>query len=474
MFNIAVVSNLSQERFILPVNGRSAIRFAQRLSERISEQGGECYLLPRSEEYLPEIYSGIDEDVVITDHFTHTPTQDFETLLDKYDIESARSFVFPQMVYNHDYPKPSGGRFFPEGPDTPEYEPYFDKLHRLLDFFDEIYTNGFDAIPIQHEGAEINRRVLEVVSSQTYKKSIRYSFSPLPGRLNIRRGESMSFPLLKETLDEELSADEKERAEEYRKTVTGQKPEIGKSSGSNTNLLYKLSSLINSLSHRGTDIFPYLPKYARQKINKPVHAKLQKYWYQDIEQTQEMIKNEPFLFYPIQYYRESRVTMRSPAFYDQASLIRHLSRCVPTSQNLYVKDHPQQVGAMKTSDIRSISKFSKLVDADFSSHKLISESEAVISLNNTVGHEAIIWGKPVIPLGEAFYDAPAFVYSVDDLNEMNSAITQAIKKGGPSPKEVLRYIEGLYRMSSPGIWGDQNQKNVDDFLTSIETTLQRG
>jgi len=50
-------------------------------------------------------------------------------------------------------------------------------------------------------------------------------------------------------------------------------------------------------------------------------------------------------------------------------------------------------------------------------------------LNNTVGYETLVPGKPVFDLNEAFYTDARFRYGVQDMNELLSALVNAIDEG---------------------------------------------
>lgn len=468
-----MASVVNETEFIIPLNSFNSVEFQSRLLEGLKKQGASVSILPQSKEYIREFGDDIPNKAILDGYINHDPTRELPDLLEKYSINSPRSFIFPQMVYDYKYLKPSGGRFLPDGPSSPRYEEYLDNLHVLLDYLDELYEGGFHGIPIQNQGGEINRRGLARVARYHDISSVRCSFNPLPGRSTIRSGEAMRLEKINSALKKELTQEQKERAERYRQTVIYNKPQVGSDSRRSepTSLWLNLLGKAQTIAQERSDSLPVLYRWSRRVIGKPIQAKAQQIWSLDRSSTAEYIENTGYIFYSIQYFRESRVTMRAPAFYDQARFIEHLSRSVPHETDLVVKDHPQQLGAMPFFDIRRISRYATLADPFFSAHDLIETCDAVVTLNNTVGHEAIVSGKPVVALGSALYSGLDTVVTPDNINELDAAISEAIDKGGLSDDEVRRYIDALYGVSEPITWGDPSPENISNFISAIESHL---
>ncbi|WP_185955788.1 capsular polysaccharide export protein, LipB/KpsS family [Halorubrum cibi] len=240
-----------------------------------------------------------------------------------------------------------------------------------------------------------------------------------------------------------------------------------------TSIISNILGKAQIVAKKRLDSLPSIARWARRTIGKPVQAKVQQYYALDREDTREYVSSSKFVFYSLQYYRESRVTMRSPAFYDQAGLIKYLSRSVPHGTELLVKDHPQQLGAMPFSDIRQISRYVPIAKPSTPAHNLIEKAEAVVTLNNTVGHEAIVFGKPVVVLGSALYGDLESVVHLDDINDLDTTIAKVIEDGGLSNDDIRRYIDALFEISEPMKWGDPAKPNVDEFIYAIDRHLSK-
>lgn len=465
--------DLTDRTFVLPLNSSNSIEFQSQLADRLQQNGASVSIYPQRKRYLKQTDNEILKRLSNIEYLNHEPANDLGMLLDKYSIESPRAFVFPQIVYDYEYLKPSGGRFLPNGPRSPNYKNYVSQLHKLLDYFNELYENGFEAIPVQNQGGEIIRRVLARVTDYYDIPSVRCSFNPIAGRMTVRDGEEMNLEEVGSALEKTLTKKEEERAEEYRLTVINDRPQVGSelNRSQRDSLRSNILGKIQTVLEKRTESLPLIYRWLRTNMGGPVQAKAQQFYSLDKFDTHSHIQDTEYAFYSIQYFRESRVTMRAPAFYDQASLIEFLSRSVPHNTELLVKDHPQQLGAMPFFDIRRISRYATLADPSFSAHDIIENASVVVTLNNTVGHEAIVFGKPVVALGSALYSDLDGVVSPSDINNLDSAISKAINEGGLSDNEVRQYIDALYRISEPIVWGDPSPENISNFVSAIRNHL---
>lgn len=182
----------------------------------------------------------------------------------------------------------------------------------------------------------------------------------------------------------------------------------------------------------------------------------------------DAIERDEYVFYPLQYYLESRVSMRAQAFFEQSWLVEYLSRSVPTGQELFVKDHPQQLGAQPRHAVDTIAEYAVPLAPSLHAHHVIENAAAVVTLNNTVGYEALMYGKPVVSLGDAFYND--YTTDIDDINDLDRCVARAIEDGGLDEHDVVEFAHGLLTGSTDGVWhdpSDENVRNVADGYLSV-------
>jgi hypothetical protein len=140
-----------------------------------------------------------------------------------------------------------------------------------------------------------------------------------------------------------------------------------------------------------------------------------------------------FVFLPLQVHDDSQILLYSPHFPDMPSVIRFCvggvaayNRMSGAEMKLVVKEHPSDHGRIDYSDL-----YRKYPDIVFTklanTQDLIAKSEAVITVNSTVGIEAMLQLKPVITLGDAFYAMPGLVTPVAAKDDLGAALQHALE-----------------------------------------------
>jgi hypothetical protein len=113
------------------------------------------------------------------------------------------------------------------------------------------------------------------------------------------------------------------------------------------------------------------------------------------------LPRRPYFFFPLHVFDDSQITVRNPEFYDQSWVIERIANALPAGMTLVVKMHPGLDGAVPLSFLGKMHALREvhLLDASVNAHQVIEKSAGVISINSTVGLEALIHGKPVLVLG---------------------------------------------------------------------------
>ena len=162
-------------------------------------------------------------------------------------------------------------------------------------------------------------------------------------------------------------------------------------------------------------------------------------------------EGERYIFYPLHLQNDAQIIVRAPQYSDQVALIETLSHFVPAGYYLYVKEHPNNVGGMPLDALWRIKRLPnvRLLSVNTHSHTLIEGADLIITVNSTVGWEGLIYQKPVITLGTAFYDISGLTYNVRDFYQLAETIKKGIKdskqNGKNKNKKLTERRELLYR-----------------------------
>ena len=136
----------------------------------------------------------------------------------------------------------------------------------------------------------------------------------------------------------------------------------------------------------------------------------------------ESLSGDPIFFFPLQLDCDYQMRVHSP-FRAMHPAIEHVltsfARHAPPSARLVVKLHPLDSGIVDwagmvghTAAEQLVAERVTVIDGGQVA-KVLARSRAVITVNSTVGGEALASGLPVIALGKAVYDMPGLTFQGD-------------------------------------------------------------
>jgi len=458
------------QKFLIPVMPYRDPEIVAHLGSKFEDVGINVEYLPKNERSLTNLSELVEEEKILSDYLTHEPSQPLQALCEKFEISSPRRFVTPQMVYDQVYSRPSYDSHPLSGKDDMNFNKYQQLLHQTLDFLDQYFSRPECGTPLQYTGGEVLRRSVQRVADYYDITSTWVGFSPITNQSSIYSDESVTWDGFEKRKYSDLTNDEISRSKSLIQDVREKQPEIGGSLRTDhstqsipRNILQKIQRIIEEREA----ILPEAKDWIRRNVLREFLSIYAKRKYHSISKSEEFIQENQYIFYPLQFYRESRVTIRAPPFYNQAWLIEYIYRSVPFNYELAIKDHPQQLGAQPRTSVNAISRHSWALNPNLNAHDVIKSASAVVTLNNTVGYEALMHGKPVIALGDAFYSGYGFTFDVNDLNDLPEVLTTATQSNGLDEKEVVEFSHGIIEGSVPGTWEKNNPKGVSKLAESI-------
>ena len=160
-----------------------------------------------------------------------------------------------------------------------------------------------------------------------------------------------------------------------------------------------------------------------------------------------------YVFIPFQDERDTQVRLFSPWITDMRQLFvlgkRLVDECGLT---VVFKEHPSSRESYP--DLREEVHERLLFANGNATQELIEASEFVVTLNSTVGLESLLLGKPVMTLGQAFFNIPGLVAHADSADELlalakrfpNWSLEPEVREG------FLKYLAAEYCVQ--GSWRD--------------------
>ena len=188
------------------------------------------------------------------------------------------------------------------------------------------------------------------------------------------------------------------------------------------------------------------------------------------EQAEQVVLPERYIFVPFQVDSDTQVVEYSPWIKNMEHLYQVIaaikSRAGEELPRVLIKEHPSS-----KNDYRHLHQ--RNPDISFcngvNTQELIEKAELIVTINSSVGFESLLLNKPVITLGEAFYNIDGLVQHAND----ESALLQ--KCLAPfAPDERLRdaFLVYLYEdYYVKGAWRDADAQHLQTVVKKIETML---
>lgn len=146
-----------------------------------------------------------------------------------------------------------------------------------------------------------------------------------------------------------------------------------------------------------------------------------------------------YIYVPFQLETDSQIIKHSKRIKTMKQLVENCSKALKkynetNNKNLKMifKTHPLYRSEIEIIDIIGINEICEkdpnlIFLTEGNNSKLLDHAKAVITINSTVGLEALIRHKPVITLGDAFYGIENIAYVCEDLEQLDELIKKALE-----------------------------------------------
>ncbi|EGG93069.1 hypothetical protein IMCC1989_1764 [gamma proteobacterium IMCC1989] len=186
---------------------------------------------------------------------------------------------------------------------------------------------------------------------------------------------------------------------------------------------------------------------------------------------------EKFIYFPLHVPGDMALTLRSPKYLDQISLVNYIARNIPHGYKLAIKEHPAMIGAIDAREIKgALDKNDQLViiSPKENNYDIIKKCDCVISINSKSGAEATLLNKQVLLLGDAFYSNNPLTTYINDIKELHNSITISINKEKKDYQNLITdYFQDVWSQTYPGELYVSDKNNIDTFAKTIVSFLTR-
>ena len=186
-----------------------------------------------------------------------------------------------------------------------------------------------------------------------------------------------------------------------------------------------------------------------------------------------------YVYFPLHVPLDFQLTVRSKEWLNQISLLERISNFLPSGVELWIKEHPAAIGAYSIKELDKLlnSPNVKIIHPLENSFSIIHNASAVITINSKVGAEALMQGKPLFVLGQAFYRNHGISYDISSISELEKELTDFLKNKSnlhPSNKKIQDFLSAVWAKSLPGELYVNTSENINKFASSLIKALELG
>ena len=171
---------------------------------------------------------------------------------------------------------------------------------------------------------------------------------------------------------------------------------------------------------------------------------------------------------PLQIETDSNILSYSPYYKKMADIISDLQKILKNIEEVILLIRPHPEDRSRLAELRSLANGKTRVNTEFSLHSLLALADVVVTVNSTVGLEALLQRKPVVVLGRAIYGEKGFTFDLDHPGQLAEKLQLALQAAETRsfPLEAfytfLKYLleHSLFSLSERDPWA--SRKTIAD------------
>jgi hypothetical protein len=182
---------------------------------------------------------------------------------------------------------------------------------------------------------------------------------------------------------------------------------------------------------------------------------------------------KPYIYLALHKEPELAINVQHPEWHSQKNLIAWLSANLPAGYRLLVREHRFNAGRRPTRFYKDIRRYPgvTLVDAFDTPFKYIRHAALVTTDSGTTGFEALIFGRPLVLLGENYYSATGLAPVVEAPGRLGDAILATLDD--PTPFDSAERDRRLGVLVDAELETTVLDDDIDGHLDALARALAR-
>ncbi|WP_371360886.1 hypothetical protein [Sporomusa malonica] len=230
------------------------------------------------------------------------------------------------------------------------------------------------------------------------------------------------------------------------------------------------------------------PEKLRQLYEaRPAIRALKAKWYHKLvkNKTQGQVEDiqlpAKYIFVPFQVHDDTQVLLNSSNVKTMAELLDYVVPAVEQynieandSIELVVKEHPSDFGRINYEELRQkYAKRNVIFLRYFPTPQLINSSAGILTINSSVGIEALVQHKPVITMGKAFYNVPGLTVHAAEPAKLSTVLSVVNQQ--PDDRLIDKFLYYLrYYYLAEGSWRQPDASHLQSVKTKVAALLAEG
>lgn len=139
---------------------------------------------------------------------------------------------------------------------------------------------------------------------------------------------------------------------------------------------------------------------------------------------------KPFILFALNTPYDSQILVRAPEYRDFLGLIELVAGMIPYGYDLVIREHPAFLGMLEHKRMVALQRrhpHVKIVSSDESFSEVVAKTEGVLIINNTAFVDSILLGKPVISLGNGYFQGRGLTREVAQLQDLRVAFGELLR-----------------------------------------------
>lgn len=154
------------------------------------------------------------------------------------------------------------------------------------------------------------------------------------------------------------------------------------------------------------------------------------------------------IFCPLQVSHDTQVLLNSPYIKSMEAFFTLIKECASEFANMqkkvrfYLKAHPKEMQPIAFDFTEAVFAF----DPDISSADAVKATDLTLTINSTVGLEAVQYNKPCVTLAETFYSTEPIAFFAHP-GQVPETIEKALKESDPDlQNRLINYLRHEYQL----------------------------